>query len=209
MGNRTTVFAHGHDQILHAGVVAQFRGRSEVQLVEVLEPGAEVDVGLLSVDSVDDEAIRAMKSMLHNGCRSVVIVANVVDDPSVLRAVHDGAVGIVRRNDASPERLCKAVENASSGGGDVPRDLLGGLLRQVHQVHERVLAPRGLTFASLSDRETSVLRMVSDGMDTKQIASSLCYSERTIKNVVNDIVRRFGLRNRCHAVSFAIRQGLI
>lgn len=209
MSKRTIVFAHGHDPILHAGVVAQFRGRPEVELVETLAPDADVDVGLLSVDSIDDEAVRAMKSMLHNGCRSVVIVANIVDDPAVLRAVHDGAVGIVRRSEASPERLCQAVQTAGAGGGEVPRDLLGGLLRQVHQVHERVLSPRGLTFASLSDRETSVLRLVSDGLDTKQIASTLCYSERTIKNIVNDIVRRFGLSNRCHAVSFAIRQGLI
>ncbi len=91
----------------------------------------------------------------------------------------------------------------------MPRDLLGSLLRQVHQVHERILAPRGLAFASLSSRETDVLRLVSDGMDTKQIAVTLSYSERTIKNIIHDIVRRFGLRNRCHAVSFAIRQGLI
>ena len=209
MGDRITVFAYGHDPILHAGVVAQLRGRPEVRLEESLEPGCEIDIGLLSADLIDDEAIRAMRSMRRNGCRQVVIVANVVDDGSVMRAVEDGAMGIVRRADASPERLCRAVENAHGGGGDMPRDLLGSLLRQVHQVHERILAPRGLAFASLSSRETDVLRLVSDGMDTKQIAATLSYSERTIKNIIHDIVRRFGLRNRCHAVSFAIRQGLI
>lgn len=209
MAERTTVFAHGLDPILHAGVVAQLRGRPEVRTVESLEDAGGADVGLLSVDAIDDDALRTVRSMRRNGCRHVVIVANVVDDPGVMRAVEDGAVGIVRRADASPERLCRAVQHTSCGGGDVPRDLLGNLLRQVHQVHERVLSPRGLAFATLTDRETDVLRLVSDGMDTKEIATTLSYSERTIKNIIHDIVRRFGLRNRCHAVSFAIRQGLI
>jgi DNA-binding NarL/FixJ family response regulator len=209
MRDRTTVFAHGHDPISHAGVVAQLRGRPEVEIVESLSESAEADVGLLSVDKVDDDAVRAIKSMRRNGCGSVVVVANVVDDASVLRAVEEGAVGIVRRTDASPELLSNAVENARAGGGELPRDLLGSLLRQVQQVHESVLVPQGLAFSSLSDREMSVLRLVSDGLDTKQIATTLCYSERTIKNVVQDVMRRFGLKNRCHAVSFAIRQGLI
>lgn len=206
---RITVFAHGLDPISHAGLVAQLRGRPEVTVVEALDGASEAEVGLLSVNSIDDDAIRSMRSMRRNGCHHVVIVADSVDDQGVIRAIEDGAVGIVRRSDASPERLCRVIENTRSGGGDVPQDLLGNLLRQVHQVNERVLSPRGLAFTSLTDRETDVLRLVSDGLDTKQIATTMAYSERTIKNIIHDIVRRFGLRNRCHAVSFAIRQGLI
>jgi DNA-binding NarL/FixJ family response regulator len=209
MAPRINVFAHGLDPISHAGVVAQLRGRPEVAVVESLDDPDAVDVGLLSVNANDDDAIRTMRTMRRNGCRHVVIVADTVDDQAVIRAVEDGAVGIIRRADASPERLCRAIENTSGGGGDVPDDLLGNLLRQVHQVSERVLSPRGLAFTSLSDRETDVLRLVSDGLDTKQIASSMSYSERTIKNIIHDIMQRFGLRNRCHAVSYAIRQGLI
>lgn len=207
MTGRIKVFVHGLDPISHAGVIAQLRGRPEVTMVESLE--VEADVGLLSVRAVDDDAIRAMRTMRRNGCRNVVIVADLVDDQAVIRAVEDGAIGIVRRTDASPERLCRAIGNAYAGGGEVPDDLLGNLLRQVHQVSERVLSPRGLAFASLTDRETDVLRLVSDGLDTKEIASTMSYSERTIKNIIHDIVQRFGLRNRCHAVSFAIRQGLL
>jgi DNA-binding NarL/FixJ family response regulator len=83
------------------------------------------------------------------------------------------------------------------------------LLRQVRQVHQHVLVPKGLSFSGLSDREVEVLRLVADGRDTREIATELCYSERTIKNVIQDIVRRFGLRNRSHAVAFALRQGFI
>ncbi|MEM9513921.1 MAG: response regulator transcription factor [Actinomycetota bacterium] len=209
MTRRATVFAHGEDPISHAGVLAQLRGRPEVEVVETLDVKCPVDVGLLIVDAVDEGSARALRALRHNGCSSIVIVANVLDDDAALRAIEDGAVGIVRRSDASAEQLAKAIRSAASGGGEIPQDVLGGFLRQVHSVHQRVLAPRGLAFAALNDRERDVLRLVSEGHDTRLIASELCYSERTIKNVIQDIVRRFGLRNRCHAVSFAIRQGLI
>jgi DNA-binding NarL/FixJ family response regulator len=46
-------------------------------------------------------------------------------------------------------------------------------------------------------------------MDTADIAFKLCYSERTVKNVIHDITTRHQLRNRAHAVAYAVRQGLI
>ncbi|UJW36801.1 LuxR C-terminal-related transcriptional regulator [Saccharothrix sp. AJ9571] len=46
-------------------------------------------------------------------------------------------------------------------------------------------------------------------MEVREIAAQLCYSERTIKNTVHDVVSRFQLRNRTHAVAFAMREGMI
>jgi DNA-binding CsgD family transcriptional regulator len=50
---------------------------------------------------------------------------------------------------------------------------------------------------------------VADGLDTAEIAGSLAYSERTIKNIIHDVTARLNLRNRSHAVAYAVRQGLI
>lgn len=54
-----------------------------------------------------------------------------------------------------------------------------------------------------------MLKLLADGFDTTEVATRLCYSERTVKNVVQDITRRHNLRNRTHAVTYALRQGLI
>jgi DNA-binding NarL/FixJ family response regulator len=91
----------------------------------------------------------------------------------------------------------------------VPPDLLGRLLDQVGRLQRQVLAPRGLTFTGLATREIEVLRLVADGLSTGEIAVELCYSERTVKNVLHDITTRLHLRNRSHAVAYALRQGLI
>lgn len=201
------VLVHGIDPISQAGVSAQLRGQPGVEVAP--EGDAAADVALLTVDRIDDTAIQATRTLQCNGCRSVVVLTTEIDETAVLRAVEEGVVGVVRRADATPERLVEAIEAASTGGGSLSRDLLGGLLRQVRQVHQSVLVPKGLSFSGLSDREADVLRLVADGLDTREIAGELCYSERTIKNVIQDVVRRFGLRNRSHAVAFALRQGFI
>jgi DNA-binding NarL/FixJ family response regulator len=54
-----------------------------------------------------------------------------------------------------------------------------------------------------------VLRLMADGFDTGEIGQRLFYSERTVKNIVHDITSRLHLRNRTHAVAYALRQGFI
>ena len=54
-----------------------------------------------------------------------------------------------------------------------------------------------------------MLRLLADGKDTAEVGQELFYSERTVKNIVHDITSRLELRNRTHAVAYAIKQGLI
>ena len=91
----------------------------------------------------------------------------------------------------------------------MPADLLAGLLGHVGRLQRQVLAPRGLRFSGLSDREVDVLRLVAEGLDTGEIARQLAFSERTIKSVLHDVTTRLQLRNRAHAVAFAVREGFI
>jgi DNA-binding NarL/FixJ family response regulator len=51
--------------------------------------------------------------------------------------------------------------------------------------------------------------LLAEGRDTAEIASRLCYSERTVKGVIHGLTTRLQLRNRSHAVAFALRNELI
>ena len=62
---------------------------------------------------------------------------------------------------------------------------------------------------ALRSREVDVLRLVAEGYDTAEIARTLSYSERTIKKVLHEMTMRLQLRNRSHAVAYALRAGLI
>lgn len=207
-GTRTKVFVHAPDPVSQAGVAAQLRPRPEIDLVDALE-GDEVDVAVISVDAIDEGAVRLVRAVQRNGCPRVVLMVTDVDEAELFDMVQEGVVGFVRRREASAERLVDVIKSACAGSGALPPDLLGRLMRRMKEVQEHVLAPNGLTYTGLTTREADVLRLVGDGLDTKEIAKKLAFSERTIKNVIEDIVRRFGLRNRYHALAYALRQGLI
>jgi DNA-binding NarL/FixJ family response regulator len=72
-----------------------------------------------------------------------------------------------------------------------------------------VLEPRGLSLSRLTSREQEVLRLVAEGHPTREVARRLCYSERTIKNVIHDVVTKLNARTRSQAVAEAVRAGLI
>ncbi|MGH2732387.1 MAG: LuxR C-terminal-related transcriptional regulator [Actinomycetota bacterium] len=208
MKGRIPVFVYARDPISEAGLVSQLRNCSEVWVVEEGQLDSAA-VAVVVADQVDTETLRAITAIQRNGCPRVVAVITQLDDGGLLGAVEAGACGLLRRSEAVPERLVGALERAAAGEGTLPPDLLGRLFAQLGHLHREVLSPRGFHISGLTEREVEVLRMVSDGASTTEIASKLCYSERTIKNVIQDVIMRFQLRNRSHAVAYALRQGLI
>jgi DNA-binding NarL/FixJ family response regulator len=203
---RVPISVCAHDPVSHAGVVSQLRGRPEVEIVEQDDPRARAVV--VVADAVDDATVRLLRGRPCED-RPVVLVVTGVDDAGLAAAVEAGVSGLVRRAEATPERLAHAVGAVVRGEGAVPPDLLGRLLAQVGRVQRQFLAPRGINFTGLSTREADILRLVADGLDTNEIATSLSYSERTVKNVLHDVTSRLQLRNRSHAVAYALRQGMI
>ena len=138
------------------------------------------------------------------GARVLVCTAEASED-AVLAALQAGAVGFLRKDTLTPEALAAAVQAAASGAGVVAPDLLGSLLRGV--------TAEGLngrpTLARLTEREQQVLALIAKGHPTREVALELCYSERTVKNVLHDVVTKLNARSRSQAVAHAVREGLI
>src|SRR5918994_2100169 len=63
--------------------------------------------------------------------------------------------------------------------------------------------------ARLTDREQQVLTLIAEGHPTREVAEQLCYSERTVKNVLHDVVTKLNARSRSQAVAHAVREWLI
>jgi DNA-binding NarL/FixJ family response regulator len=150
-----------------------------------------------------------MRALRRGDLPRLVLVATVLDEAALVSAAEVGVGGLLRRADATPEALVRTIVKVASGQGEIPADLLGRLMEQLGRLQRQVLSPRGLTFTGLTPRETEVLRMVADGHDTAEIAARMSYSERTVKNVLHDLTTRLQLRNRTHAVAYAVREGLI
>jgi DNA-binding NarL/FixJ family response regulator len=208
MPERIPTYVYASDPISQAGVVSQLRPRPEILIVDDSDLD-RAQVAVVVTDVLDEQTVRVLRAVQRGGVPRTVLVAAVLDDGALAAAAEAGVSGLLRRAEATPERLARVVVRVAAGQGEVPTDLLGRLLDQVGKLQRQVLQPRGLAFSGLSDRETQVLRLVADGHGTAEIATELCYSERTVKNVLHDITSRLQLRNRSHAVAYALREGLI
>lgn len=226
MGERINVFVYARDHVTETGLATGLRSRPELRVVGPKQLD-EADVAVVATDEVDEETVRVLRALQRGlvrvraddderpapaqdapAPRAVLVVARP-DEAGLLSAVEAGVSGLLRRNEATPEALAAAVRAAASGDGTLPPDLLGRLLSAVGRLQRQVLDPRGLSLSTLNKREVEVLRLVADGNDTAEIARALSYSERTIKNIIHDVTMRLGLRNRTHAVAYAVREGLI
>jgi DNA-binding NarL/FixJ family response regulator len=207
MSNRIPVIVRADDPISESGVAAQLRGRPETYVIE----GGSTDaaVAIVVCNTIDDETIRAVREIQRDGCSKVVLVASHLDDRALMVAVEANIAGILRRQEASPERLAHAVVAAERGNGTLAPDLLGRLLDQVSRLQRDILLPLGIGGDGLNDREREVLRLLAAGHATSEISQQLAYSERTIKNIISQIMTRLNLRNRSHAVAYAVKAGIV
>lgn len=210
--DQVPVLLHAGDAITRAGVVTALRTRPEVRLLDQDAATAEPDkqtVVLVVAESWDEPTRQVFRRMQIQGCRNVVLVAGDMSDGDLFEVVSIGVAAVIRRSEATPDTLVRLIKATAAGDGTLPPDLLGRLLNRVSRLQHQVLQPRGWDLAGISAREAEVLRMLADGLETREIAEKLRYSQRTVKGILHDVTGRFQLRNRAHAVAFALREGLI
>jgi DNA-binding NarL/FixJ family response regulator len=201
-----SVRVDARDPISEAGVRMQLRPRAEIRLAGPGEPAA---VAVAVADAVDDECTRWLRGVHRTHNLPVVLVTAQVDGRALSMLVEAGVRGVLRRDEATADRLVAAVHAAAAGHGDLPPELLRQLLDHLAGLNRQVLGPRGYSFSGLTERERTVLQLLADGLSTREVALKLCYSERTIKTVIQDLTIRLQLRNRTQAVAYALRQGWI
>jgi DNA-binding NarL/FixJ family response regulator len=179
----------------HAGSVRaawEQPGLFEADLV-ILDPAA--DGGAEFIGAVEEST----------GAR-VMVCSSDCGEESVLAAIQAGAVGYLRKDTLTTEGLAAAVKAAANGTGVMTPELLGNLLRGMSP---ETLDSGRQPVTRLTDREQQVLALIAAGHPTREVAEQLCYSERTVKNVLHDVVTKLNARSRSQAVAFAVREGLI
>lgn len=205
--------------VLDAGVEFALDGRPEVSVVL---PGEAAEVLVLVVDEVTGPVLGLLRELRDGAPRpKVVLVATEPTTAQAMDAIAAGAGGLLRRREVEPDRLARAVLAAAGGDCAVPPDVLAELLEQgvgrtlpAATTGARTDATTGAASdtqpgEALSRREQAVLALIAEGRETQEIAKELCYSPRTVVGVVHDVTRRLRLRNRAHAVAYALRAGLL
>ncbi|MFF6784373.1 LuxR C-terminal-related transcriptional regulator [Streptomyces sp. NPDC012510] len=205
---RIPVVVHTPDPLSRAGVVSQLRGHPVIDLRDDPEV-RQGTVAVLVGETPDESLLATVRRLVRSEGARAVLVVSLIRETELLDVIECGVGAIVWRHEATALRLSQAVLAASRGDGDLPADLLGRLINQVGTLQRSAAGRGGAPLSGLVPREIDVLRLVAEGMDTGEIAGKLSYSERTVKNVMHGLTTRLHLRNRAHAVAYALREGYI
>ncbi|MEU6196737.1 response regulator transcription factor [Streptomyces sp. NPDC047061] len=205
-----SVVLRASDAILEHATGAYLQSSARVKLLTAQGlPDADVSVLLLS--AVDDHWIRVMR---QDAARApgppvpVVMIADRISERQLSLAVEYGLTSFLYRGDLNLDRLVDAVVEAGAGRCRMPEDLVAHLIAELgNQQRQQTLTDLSRRDGLLV-REIEVLRMLSEGMNTVEIADKMSYSERTIKGIIHEAVKRLRVRNRTQAVAYAIRTGI-
>jgi DNA-binding NarL/FixJ family response regulator len=169
---------------------------------------ADADVIVAMFDRLVPPAVAELRRIVSRAPRPVVLLAGEVAVADLPLALECGVVSILPRLAATYNRLAQSIRVAATED-QRPANLRARLLSDIEKVNAALQVSGRLAASGLSTRDIEILKMTAEGLDTRQIAIKLGYSERTVKKVVYNLTKRLGLRNRSQAVAHAIRAGLI
>jgi DNA-binding NarL/FixJ family response regulator len=167
------------------------------------------DADVIMVDPHRFGGCDLVRRLVDDTAARVVACSSQRDPDEVLAIIQAGAVGYLCKESLTPDALGSAAVAAAQGAGVLAPELLSEFMHGLSRVSRELLEPNGLSLSRLSAREQQVLSLVADGQSTREVASGLHYSERTVKNVLHDVVTKLNARTRSQAVAEAVRQGLI
>jgi DNA-binding NarL/FixJ family response regulator len=207
------VFVVDSHAIYRRGLVASLELLERVESVEQADGVrcAQEHAALPEADVVIvDPSITGGAAFLVEVGEDLHVIACTSDcaDESVISAVEAGAVGYLRKDTLTQDLLQAAIQAAEGGAAIVAPGMLGTMLRGAPVESDDGATPR-FPGPRLSEREQRVLALIAEGHPTREVAEQLCYSERTVKNVLHDVVTKLNVRSRSQAVAHAVRDGLI
>jgi DNA-binding NarL/FixJ family response regulator len=206
-------------EIVRQGLASIFKN-SEIRIVGEASDAAEAvklarkfrpDVVTLDVRLNSDkgsgggsgDGLDAIKTIREACPDTRIVMLSSFDSPTyIARAVSAGASDYVLKT-ASRQAIVEAVTNAAHGTPPAR----SGEFRRIASSMANKTVPDDID-VPLTPRETQVLRLVAMGLSNQEIADSLEISIETVKEHVQNLLRKLSLGDRTQAAVWAIRQGL-
>ena len=142
----------------------------------------------------------------------VLILSASGEHAHLLAPVKARASGYLVKSASAPE-LLEALERTARGEPVFTPGLAGLVLGEFRRIAAgaRANADAGAGTGptpTLTEREAEILRMVAKGLTSRQIATRLTLSPRTVENHVQNTLRKLQLHNRVELARYAIEQGI-
>jgi len=176
-------------------------GRAAVQQVRNLSP----DVVIMDIAMPDLNGIEATRQILAERPEIKIVALSMHSDSRfIAEMLRSGALGYLLKNCAF-EELTKAIHSVVDG----QTYLSSGIAEVVTKEYVRRLTETELTAPTIiSDREREVLQLLAEGKSTKQVASCLHVSIKTIETHRRQIMRKLNINSLAELIKYAVREGL-
>lgn len=170
------------------------------ELIDPLHP----DVILLDVRLPGMSGVEICRSITERYPHiAVIIVTTYTDETLVAQCIQAGARGFIVK-DIERFDLKRAIRAVARGEAAIDTKAAVAVLAQLRRTPQRELSR---TSEQLSPQQIVILRMVAQGLSSREIATQLYLSENTVKGYVQEILHRLNVKNRTEAVMVAVKHG--
>jgi two-component system response regulator NreC len=209
------VIADDH-AVLRSGLRLLINAQPDMEVVGEASNGEEVaarvratrpDVTLLDLTMPRTDAMATIARVTQSRATRVLVLT-MHDDPAYVdAALSAGAAGYVVKRAADVE-LLSAIRAVASGRVSVDVTIRPTLTRAGRR-HRAGSARTAALVASLSRRETQVLRFIGQGHTNREIARRLQVGEKSVETYRSRLSQKLQLRGRADLVRYAIQTGLL
>lgn len=208
---RVTVAVMADDLLSGDGITAHLRDQLSLR---VLPPQHRVEADVVVIVAVEvTEQLLDTTSTVHdeatNPNQCTVLVADTVPARFMTRILACGVVSVLPRNGATATAVAQVVVASAHGRSVLSPVLTRALVDHCRDFEQVVRTNHGIVPGGLTTREVDIVRCLAEGMSTVEIATRIPYSERTIKNILQELLTRMNFRNRTEAVAYAFRVGAL
>lgn len=165
-------------------------GQEAVDLVRKLTP----DICIMDIEMPIKTGLDAAEELQDLDCQ-IIILTTFARTGYFERARNAGVRGYLLK-DNPIEELVRSIHSIIKGGRIYAPELID-LAFDMKQEEKN----------PLTEREAEVLKLISEGKTTKQIATELFLSPGTVRNYVSTILDKLGVRNRIEAISMFQEKG--
>lgn len=154
------------------------------------------DITLLDLRLPDLDGLATLTAIKERDRTAKVVILTTSDtDADILRALKSGAVAYILKSMPRNEIL-ETIRAVQRRGKSISPEIAQRLADHVSE-------------EQLTSREMEVLRLIRDGHRNKQIADVLCIAETTVNFHVKNLTDKLNANDRTHAVTIAVRRGLL
>lgn len=171
-----------------------------LEMIEHMRP----DVVLLDVRLPDVSGIEVCHTVNERFPEiGVIILTTFTDETLVAQCIRAGAKGFIIK-DVERFDLKRSIRAVARGEVAIDSKAAVGTLTQLRRTPQTKTEP---LLESLSPQQLVILRLVAQGLSSREIGAQLYLTENTIKGYVQEILHRLGVKNRTEAVMVAVKQG--